>query len=65
MSKIYHRIFHEYKWRFPGFDIFFSQFEIESAMCISAFKGACLQSYLSYVFDGVPLENCLIYSRAN
>ena len=55
MSKIYNRIVHEYKCLFLAFILF--QIERERVVTKFGCNGKMSQSYLSYFFDGVPLEN--------
>ena len=59
--KTYNRIVHEYKCLFLAFILL--QTERESGKQNLGVKEKCSQSYLSYFFDGVPLENFLL-SRA-
>ena len=61
VSKICNRIVHEYKCLFLAFILFKLR---ESGKQKFGCKGKMSQSYLSYFFDGVPLENSLL-SRAN
>ena len=55
VSKIYNRIVHEYKCLFLAFILFFKL--RESGKQKFGCKGKMSQSYLSYFFDGVLLEN--------
>ena len=55
VSKIYNRIVHEYECLFLAFILF--QIERERVVTKFGCNGKMSQSYLSYFFDGVPLEN--------
>ena len=59
--KTYNWIVHEYKCLFLAFILL--QTKRESGKQNLGVKEKCSQSYLSYFFDGVPLENFLL-SRA-